>query len=143
MPRQKWDALVAGIDCPLCAEVGQQENEYGLLVAQLEISNLWLWKNQYAPGYCILIYREHATELDELSLEKREAFLCDLIRAGTAMRHVFKPDKMNYQLLGNLVPHLHWHLVPRPVGHWILGLACTDCARWSINASSPNYKQRY
>ena len=72
-------------------------------------------KNQYARGYCTLIFREHATELHELSPEKQAALMRDLARAGAAIARVFKPDKMNYQLLGNLVPHIHWHIVPR---HW-------------------------
>ena len=115
MPRQEWDVLVAGDNCPMCANVGRQETQYGFLVAQLEVSDLSLSKNQYAPGYCVLIYREHATELHQLSLENQAAFLRDLIRAGAAMARVFEADKMNYSLLGNLVPHLHWHIVPR---HW-------------------------
>ena len=113
MPRQKWDALVAGDDCPMCANVGQRETQYGFLVAQLEVADLSLSKNQYAPGYCVLIYREHATELHQLPPEKQAAFLRDLVRAGAAMARVFEADKMNYSLLGNLIPHLHWHILPR------------------------------
>ena len=113
MPRQEWEALVAGDDCPMCASVGRQETRYGFLVARLEVSELSLSKNQYAPGYCVLIYREHATELHQLSPEKQAAFLRDLVRAGKAMARVFESDKMNYSLLGNLIPHLHWHIVPR------------------------------
>jgi diadenosine tetraphosphate (Ap4A) HIT family hydrolase len=113
MPRQQWDALVAGDGCPMCANVGQQETKYGFLVARLEVSNLSLSKNQYIPGYCVLIYREHAAEIHLLPPEAQAAFLRDLVRAGTAVARVFRPDKMNYQLLGNLVPHLHWHIIPR------------------------------
>jgi diadenosine tetraphosphate (Ap4A) HIT family hydrolase len=113
MPRQEWDALVSGDGCPMCANVERQETRYGFLVARLEVSNLSLSKNQYVPGYCVLIYREHAAEIHRLPPETQAAFLRDLVQAGTAIARVFRPDKMNYQLLGNLVPHLHWHIVPR------------------------------
>jgi diadenosine tetraphosphate (Ap4A) HIT family hydrolase len=116
MPREEWDALVRGDGCPLCAEVGKEENDFSLLVERLETSNLRLIRNQYVPGYCCLIFREHACELHELSAEKQTALIRDLARAGAAIAQLFKPDKMNYQLLGNLVPHIHWHIVPRYLG---------------------------
>ena len=116
MPREDWDALVRGDRCPLCADVEPQENRYSFLVAQLETANLRLSKNQYALGYCVLVHREHATEFDQLSPEEQAAFMRDLVRAGNAIASVLKPIKMNYQLLGNAVPHLHWHIVPRYYG---------------------------
>ncbi len=116
MPRERWDELVRGDGCPICADIGKPENRYALRVAELQVSNLMLAKNQYARGYCLLILREHATELHLLPQEKREAFYYDLMRAGAAIANVFKADKMNYQQLGNAVPHLHWHIVPRYYG---------------------------
>ena len=113
MPRAKWNALIRGEGCVLCEQVELEENYYSFLVARLETSNLRLAKNQYARGYCTLIFCEHATELHKLSPEKQAALMRDLARAGAAITRVFKPDKMNYQLLGNLVPHIHWHIVPR------------------------------
>jgi diadenosine tetraphosphate (Ap4A) HIT family hydrolase len=113
MPREKWAALVRGEGCDLCKQVDLEENYYSFLVARLETLNLQLAKNQYARGYCTLIFREHATELHELLPEKQAALMRDLARAGTAIARVFKPDKMNHQLLGNLMPHIHWHIVPR------------------------------
>jgi len=44
-----------------------------------------------------LLFREHACELHELSAEKQAALMRDLLRAGTAIARVFKPDKMNYR----------------------------------------------
>ncbi len=113
MPREKWDALIRGEDCVLCAEVEKEENDFSFLVARLETSNLRLVKNQFASGYCVLLLREHACELHELSLEKQAALMRDLACAGKAIARVFHPDKMNYQLLGNQTPHIHWHIVPR------------------------------
>jgi diadenosine tetraphosphate (Ap4A) HIT family hydrolase len=116
MPREEWNALVRGDACPMCANVEQEETRYGFLVARLQASNLHLSKNQYASGYCVLMYREHAAELHQLSTEKQAAFMRDLLQAGAAIARVFDPIKMNYQLLGNAIPHLHWHIVPRYYG---------------------------
>lgn len=115
-PRERWDALVSGDNCPICADLGSVEKKFAIGVAELEVSNLMLVRNQYARGYCLLTYREHATELHLLPQEKRDAFYRDFTRAGAAVARVFKADKMNYQQLGNLTPHLHWHIVPRYYG---------------------------
>jgi diadenosine tetraphosphate (Ap4A) HIT family hydrolase len=40
----------------------------------------------------------------------------DVCRVAAALDAVYRPTKMNYELLGNMVPHLHWHLVPRFAG---------------------------
>ena len=113
MPHEEWDALVQGEHCPMCADVSKPETRYGFLVAELETANLHISKNQYILGYCVLIYREHATELHQLAPDKQAAFMRDLARAGTAIAGMWQPIKMNYQLLGNAIPHLHWHIVPR------------------------------
>lgn len=81
MPRDKWDALVRGKGCDLCKQVDVEENQYSFLVARLETSNLRLAKNQYVRGKCTLVFREHATELHELSSEKQTALMRDLARA--------------------------------------------------------------
>lgn len=116
MPRERWDALVRGDNCPICANIGKEENEFAFRVAELEVSDFMLARNQYARGYCLLTYREHASDLHRLPPFKREAFFRDLMRAGAAAASVFRADKMNYQELGNLAPHLHWHIVPRYYG---------------------------
>ena len=68
---------------------------------------------QYYQGYCILVARTHATELFHLSGEERRAYLDELCELAAAIHATFRPHKLNYELLGNQVPHLHWHLFPR------------------------------
>ena len=114
MPKEKWDALVRGEGCPLCAELTREdESEYGYNVADLQISRLRLEKNQYVKGYCVLICHKHVPEPYELSREERGKFFEDICQAGQALEKVFGADKMNFQILGNSVPHLHGHLMPR------------------------------
>ncbi len=56
MPRERWDALVRGDGCPLCAEIaaGEAENRHGFVVADLRISQLRLSREQHVPGWCVL-----------------------------------------------------------------------------------------
>jgi diadenosine tetraphosphate (Ap4A) HIT family hydrolase len=68
---------------------------------------------QYYQGYCILVARRHATELFQLTDEDRRAFLDEMSRLAKVIYDCFHPHKMNYELLGNQTPHLHWHLFPR------------------------------
>jgi diadenosine tetraphosphate (Ap4A) HIT family hydrolase len=118
MPRERWDALVRGEDCPLCAECrsAEEENAEGFTVARLRLSQVRLQRNQYVAGYAVLICARHVVEPHELAPDERDAFFDDLARAGRALARVFAPIKLNYQMLGNLVPHLHAHVVPRYYG---------------------------
>jgi diadenosine tetraphosphate (Ap4A) HIT family hydrolase len=115
MPRDRWDALVRGDDCPLCLECRshEQTNAHGYTITDLQISRLRLARNQFVPGYCVLICTHHVPEPYHLPRDEQMRFFDDLMRAAQALEAVFTPIKMNFQLLGNLVPHLHAHLVPR------------------------------
>ena len=55
----------------------------------------------------------HREELHELTDKERKSYLEDMSKIARALSGAFKPDKMNYELLGNGMPHLHWHLIPR------------------------------
>ncbi len=118
MPRKEWDALVRGENCPLCGLVKAlgADNDSNYFVADLTISRLVLVNNQYVKGYCGLICHKHVREPYELPQDERELFFDDMMRAGMALENVYKADKMNFQILGNAVPHLHCHLEPRYYG---------------------------
>src|SRR5947209_2938279 len=68
---------------------------------------------QIYHGYCILIARRHATELSGLEETERRVYLHEMCLLARAIDDCFRPRKLNYELLGNQVPHLHWHLFPR------------------------------
>lgn len=118
MPREQWDALVHGEGCPACAEVAATEpvNEHGFFIADLDFSRLRLAANQYVVGYCVLLCHRHVREPYELSRHERSLFFEDMTRVSQALVTVFEPLKMNITVLGNLVPHLHAHLMPRYYG---------------------------
>jgi diadenosine tetraphosphate (Ap4A) HIT family hydrolase len=83
-------------------------------IADLAVFTAVVAMNQTFRGYCILIYSKgHATELHELPEQERAAFMEDLARIARAIHEAYHPVKINYELLGNLEPHLHWHVIPR------------------------------
>ena len=64
-------------------------------------------------GHTQVVLREHHEDLTVLPKEMVHAFMDNMITAARALRKVLKPDKLNYELFGNWVPHLHWHILPR------------------------------
>jgi diadenosine tetraphosphate (Ap4A) HIT family hydrolase len=68
---------------------------------------------QFYHGYCVLVARRHASELSQLGADERRDFLDEMCRLAAAIEKAFRPHKLNYELLGNQVPHLHWHIFPR------------------------------
>jgi diadenosine tetraphosphate (Ap4A) HIT family hydrolase len=100
-------------NCPLCAP-RPPSTEHGDLVAQLSVSSLFLAGNQTYHGQCVLIFDpRHVARMDELTPEEWRAMSADLFRAQQAVARVVTPDHMNIESLGNVVAHLHWHIVPR------------------------------
>jgi diadenosine tetraphosphate (Ap4A) HIT family hydrolase len=85
-----------------------------IFIAKLSVSSLMLFRDQRFRGYSILSFDPwDATTLEALSASEYQAFMDDLLRASGAIRATLRPDHMNYELLGNSNPHLHWHIVPR------------------------------
>jgi diadenosine tetraphosphate (Ap4A) HIT family hydrolase len=73
-----------------------------------------LQRRQAAAGYCVAIWKHgHRAEPTELSDHEASTFWLEVLRVGRAIETQFAPIKMNYQTLGNGLPHLHTHLVPR------------------------------
>ena len=85
-------------------------------VALLPTAVAVLGNDQYYPGYTLVIARRHATELYHLSDGESTAYFQDMLRVARAIDRALSPRKMNYELLGNTVAHLHWHLFPRYAG---------------------------
>ena len=91
-----------------------KDNDDVIWIAELTISTLFLYREQRFRGYCILSFSAwDATSLEALSNQEYHHFSQDLRIASKAIRSAFNPDHMNYELLGNTNPHLHWHIVPR------------------------------
>jgi diadenosine tetraphosphate (Ap4A) HIT family hydrolase len=107
------DLMAHDPNCPLCRRVADLDRNPGPdLVWSFPHSTATLGPWQFYTGYCVLVSRAHATELSQLGSD-RAAFLEEMSLLARAIEVCFRPHKLNYELLGNLVPHLHWHLFPR------------------------------
>jgi diadenosine tetraphosphate (Ap4A) HIT family hydrolase len=105
--------------CPLVAALESAETyrspsgAVARRVALLSTAVAVLGNDQYYRGYTLVIARRHATELYHLSDADSAAYFLDMLSVARAIDRAFSPRKMNYELLGNTVAHLHWHLFPR------------------------------
>lgn len=89
--------------------------ELMLEIAALEVSTLFLFKEQTYRGRCLVAYRSHAKELFDTG-EDLPAFARDLARAARAVDEAVKPNKLNYGAFADKQCHLHVHLVPKYLG---------------------------
>ncbi len=85
------------------------------LVWEFPQSVVVLGQWQYYEGYCIAVCRHHVRELFELDPGVRHAYIDEIANVGNALAKVFEPRKLNVEMLGNQVPHLHCHLFPRSI----------------------------
>ena len=65
------------------------------------------------PGLIRVIWNEHVREITDLAADERTALMRLVFAVEQVQRSVLAPDKMNLASLGNMTPHLHWHLIPR------------------------------
>jgi diadenosine tetraphosphate (Ap4A) HIT family hydrolase len=65
------------------------------------------------PGFCRVIWNEHVKEMSDLAPGDRLALNDAVWHVELALREVMTPGKVNVASLGNVVPHLHWHVIPR------------------------------
>ena len=93
--------------CTLCASEGGKliwRNE-SLRVIQIEDENY--------PGFCRVVWNTHVKEMTDLSSADQTHLMQVVFKVEQAIRHIMVPDKINLASLGNQVPHLHWHVIPR------------------------------
>jgi len=97
-------------NCPMCTK---WNDEPDLRVVELELCYVLLNRDQFFPGYTFVFTKEHVAELFHLDRQARHIVLEEVTLVAASLYNLFKPAKMNYELLGNMVPHMHWHLIPR------------------------------
>ena len=94
--------------CELCAP-----SPFPVLFADTRLSVVLVTDTPDYPAFCRVVWRGHVREMTDLSAADR-AYLMDWVfRTEAALRTVLAPDKINLASLGNVVPHLHWHVIPR------------------------------
>lgn len=65
------------------------------------------------PGFCRVILNRHVAEMSDLPPADQQRLMLVVFVVEAVLRHLMRPDKINLASLGNVVPHLHWHVIPR------------------------------
>jgi diadenosine tetraphosphate (Ap4A) HIT family hydrolase len=99
--------LALNSSCLLCDQVG------GQLITTTKLFRLVLVNDENYPGYIRLIVNQHYKELTDIPYADALAIFTALYRVEKVMRQVMQPDKINMLSLGNMVMHVHWHIIPR------------------------------
>jgi len=82
-------------------------------ICDLDVSTVFLFKEQTYKGRCVVAYKKHDVELYELDDKELLAFMKDVNKVASAMKKLFNAAKINYGAYSDKLPHLHIHLVPK------------------------------
>ena len=109
-----WDQLIQGHGCEMCESDRPDIDKYGIRIHATKNADAVLQRADIQRGYTLVIWRgRHVTEPFELTHEEASAYWQEVLKVAQALAKFYQPLKMNYQTLGNTLPHLHTHLLPR------------------------------
>lgn len=93
--------------CPLCRPAEEDVLYLADLYRVISVNDpAW-------PGFCRVILNKHAAEMSDLSIDERSTLMQAVYAVEAALRGLMLPTKINLASLGNVVPHVHWHVIPR------------------------------
>lgn len=101
------------VSCELCELVAQFDRDGAAPIfrnAQLSVIAV---DDAAYPGFCRVVWNTHFKEMSDLEAHERCAMMDAVWNVELAVREVMTPDKVNLASLGNMTPHLHWHVIPR------------------------------
>ena len=98
-------------NCVLCKD--DLKPEEGQLIWRGDDCRVMLVNDPDLPGFCRVIWNHHVAEMTDLTPGERDHLMTLVFAVEEAIRHVMHPDKINVAALGNMVPHIHWHVIPR------------------------------
>lgn len=93
--------------CELCNSTS------GEVLCESEQFRVVLIDDANYPGFCRIIWRDHVKEITDLNELDRMLMMDVMWQVEQVVRDVMQPEKINLASLGNMVPHLHWHVIPR------------------------------
>lgn len=94
-------------DCPLCQPAGAE-----LLWENAVLRVIDARDPQY-PGFTRVIWKKHIAEMTDLTPSEQAVLMQVVLQVERIQRTILQPDKINLAAFGNMVPHLHWHIIPR------------------------------
>jgi diadenosine tetraphosphate (Ap4A) HIT family hydrolase len=111
---ESFYALKRGEGCPMCEQGRLDETEYGARIFAGEVADAYLQRSNVQRGYTVVVWRgRHVAEPTELSPEEAAQYWLEVLEVGRRIERELLPVKLNYETLGNSMPHLHTHVMPR------------------------------
>jgi diadenosine tetraphosphate (Ap4A) HIT family hydrolase len=111
---KNWADLIRGAGCEMCGQGRPESDAYGVRIHEGRYSDAYLQRADVQRGYTVVIWRgRHVAEPTELSEAEAAGYWAEVLTVARALIGLYRPLKMNYETLGNSLPHLHTHLVPR------------------------------
>lgn len=101
-------------NCLYCNK-NEVQKDLMIEICDLNVSTVFLFKEQTYKGRCIVAYKDHAKELFDLKGEELLAFMEDVNAVARAINEAYSPVKINYGAYSDKLPHLHIHLAPKYV----------------------------
>lgn len=102
-------------NCAYCMQ-GELVEKFGYPVGKMPSGYLYIFKEQSKMGRLILAYKDHVSEIVDISDEDRNQFFADINKVAKVIHKIFSPSKVNYGMYGDTGCHLHMHLVPKYEG---------------------------
>jgi len=99
-------------ECNYCTN-SETLHKLMIKIGDLNVSQVFLFKEQSYYGRCNVVYNKHGVEFHELTAEQRNAFMKDVATVATAIATAFHPTKINYGAYADTLSHLHMHIVPK------------------------------
>ncbi|MGH7914177.1 MAG: HIT family protein [Candidatus Binataceae bacterium] len=107
-------AGVTARPCGICTLIERcRAGNFADFVAELPRSFVILGDAQFYRGYCVVLARRHVSEVHLMPPDEARELFDETIAVGRAIAVATRPLKLNYECLGNLEPHVHWHVFPR------------------------------
>ena len=107
-------AVRRGDGCPMCEQGRPDETPWGARIFAGAFSDAYLQRADVQRGYTVVVWRgRHVAEPTELAEDEAAAYWLEVVRVARALETHLEPVKTNYNVLGNSLPHLHTHVVPR------------------------------
>lgn len=98
----------------MCEQGRPDETPFGVRFFAGEVSDAYLQRANIQRGYSVVVWRgSHVVEPTELAPEQASAYWLEVLHAARALETHFRPVKTNYNVLGNSLPHMHTHVIPR------------------------------
>ena len=114
---EAWGRLCTPEGCPMCGKDPHPE----WILAETDMRRISAWSEAVLPGYACVVSKRHVVEPFDLEEDEQAAFFLDALAAVRGLAKLFDSVKMNYEIHGNTVPHLHMHLFPRMPGDVYVG----------------------